>query len=290
MENKQIEVLLGKMGIAEPISAIQRFQNEEDDAFYNVWKIDAGEKTMVLKEAKAKEIDTYQTFFAGEAPWAPRLLGTAREGEKDYLLIEHIPGEDLRRCDRESLVKVLDSLIAMQIAWWGHSEPVKGYPYPESLTWRRTRRNYLGDSQLEAAYDAFLREYESVPRTLCHDDLLPFNVIKNGDRAVFIDWEYGGILPYPASLTRLIAHCEEQDGAFFYMTEADKSFATDYYYQNLIRDKGISYEQYIATFRLFLFYEYCEWVYVGNKYNDTSMLRFQSYLAKAKGLAEELGF
>lgn len=289
MENKQIEDLLVKMGIAEPISEIQRFRNEEDNEYYNVWKIEAG-PTMVLKEAKAKEIDTYHAFFTTESTWAPRLLATAREGERDYLLMEFVSGSSLRRCDRKILVKVLDSLIDMQKAWWGYPAPAKGYHYKESLTGRRNRRNYLMDAQLEVAYDAFLAQYEKTPQTLCHDDLLPFNVICSEERAVFIDWEYGGILPYPTSLARLLAHGEEQENAFFYMTDADKAFAVDYYYYQLIRHMDVPYEEYIAAFRLFLFYEYCEWVYVGNKFADTSTPRFRSYFAKAKQLAAELGY
>ena len=289
MEDRQMTDILKKMGFKEH-HGIHRFQSEEDEAFYNAWKIDTCDVSVVLKEAKGHEVDTYLYFFSGVSPWAPHLLGTVREGERDYILLEYIPGKNLRCCDRDSLTKVLDSLIAMQSAWWDHPAPEKGYHYLQSMAGRRNRRNYLADAQLEAAYDAYLKEYERVPRTLCHDDLLPFNVLQNSSRTVFIDWEYGGILPYLTSLARFLAHGEEQDGAFFYMTEADKAFAADYYYQNLVREKGISYPQYMASFRLFLFYEYCEWIYVGNKYKDTASPRFRSYFAKAKRLAEELGF
>lgn len=41
----------------------------------------------------------------------------------------------------------------------------------------------------------------------------------SGDRAVLIDWEYALILPYPTSLARLIAHGEEDENAFFHMTQ-----------------------------------------------------------------------
>ena len=66
----------------------------------------------------------------------------------------------------------------------------------------------------ERAYEQYLQIYSDVPRTLCHDDLLPFNVLCAKERAVIIDWEYAGILPYPTSLARLIAHCEEDESAF----------------------------------------------------------------------------
>lgn len=283
-----IEKILRKMGIS--FTSVTQFQNAEDGEFYNAWKIIADGKTMVLKRAKGHEPDTYQTFFSVPCTYAPRLYGTARYEDADYLLIEYIPGDDLRRCDRERLTVVLDSLIAMQRDWWEHPAPGKGFHYAQSLPGRENRRNFLKDPQLEAAYDAFLRGYSTVPRTLCHDDLLPFNVICNGGRAVFIDWEYGGILPYLTSLVRLIAHGEDTEDAFFYMTETDKAFAAAYYYDNFVGEMGISYDNYRRSLGLFLFYEYCEWVYVGNKYNDTTMPRYRSYFQKAKQLAAELGY
>ena len=117
---------------------------------------------------------------------------------------------------------------------------------------------------------------------MCHDDLLPFNVLVNGNKATIIDWEYAGILPYPTSLVRLIAHGREEEDAFFYMTEADKSFAIDYYYEHLVKSKGISYEDYRRSVDYFLLYEYCEWIMLGNKYADEDIPRAREYLAKAK--------
>lgn len=278
------------MGVTVTPDRIERFPYEEDDGLYNVWKIDACESRIVLKEAKDYELDTYQTFFSEKCTYAPKLLGSARAGEKDYLLMEYVPGENLRHCTREKLTSTLDSLIAMQKTWWQHPTPEHGYHFTQSLSGREKRSHYLKDVQLEKAYSAYLKEYRSVPQTLCHDDLLPFNVLCDGKHAVFIDWEAGGILPYLTSLARLIAHGEESEDAFFYMKEADKAFAVNYYYTHFIQDMGIPYGQYQSDFRLFLFYEYCEWVYVGNKYNETATPRFQSYYQKAKQLASELGF
>ena len=135
---------------------------------------------------------------------------------------------------------------------------------------------------MEQAYSGFLELYESLPRTLCHDDLLPFNVLVDGNKATIIDWEYAGILPYPTSLVRLIAHGREEEDAFFYMAEADKAFAIDYYYEHLVKSKGISYEDYRRTVDYFLLYEYCEWIMLGNKYPDEEIPRAREYLAIAK--------
>ncbi|MDD4292111.1 MAG: hypothetical protein PHX51_07770 [Clostridia bacterium] len=44
------------------------------------------------------------------------------------------------------------------------------------------------------------------------------------------------------------------------MREEDKKFAIRYYYYNLVEGKGIHWEDYHRDFKLFLLYEYCEWI------------------------------
>ncbi len=72
------------------------------------------------------------------------------------------------------------------------------------------------------------------------------------------------------------------------MKQADKDYAIEYYYEHLLKDKGINYDDYLKTMDYFLLYEYCEWVMLGNKYNDTDPERFKSYSIKAKDLAKRI--
>lgn len=287
MDNRRITGILSQMGCSRQPVSIRQFLSEEDNAPYKVWLLDFGDHQHVLKEAKGAELETYSAFFTGECSYAPRLYATANADGKDYLLMEYIPGRDMRICAREELILALDSLISMQEAHWNSSETA-GWRYERSLEGRRNRGNYLNDPEMERVYEAFLQEYSAVPRTLCHDDLLPFNVILTEGRAVFIDWEVGGILPYPVSLARLIAHGEEDKDAFFRMREEDKAFAIRYYFDHFISGKGIVYEEYMRSMKLFLFYEYCEWVFLGNKYGDTDSSRFRSYLEKARKSAKDV--
>ena len=175
-----------------------------------------------------------------------------------------------------------------QKTWQRSSLDNLAYSFEKSLIARENRGKYLNDSQLENAYKKFLKVYANTPKTLCHDDLLPFNVISSKNKAVFIDWEIGGMLPYPTSFARLIAHVENDKNALFYMAEEDKTFAIDYYYENLLKDKGISYNQWLITLEYFLFYEYCEWVFVGNKYNATDGEYYKKYLPIAKHQANKI--
>ncbi len=270
-------------------SAVMQLKRAEDGEPYKVWKVKTGEKTYILKKSKEYEAEVYKTILKGVTKYVPAVFGIGDFDGDTYILMEYVEGNDLRRCTRKALTAALDALTSLQNAFWDDKTHINdGYTFDMSVTGRENRRKYLLDSGLETAYDKFLDIYAKTPRTLCHDDLLPFNVIVDGKSAVIIDWEYGGILPYPVSFARLIAHGEEIPNAFFYMTSSDKEFAIEYYYDKLLKGKRISYEAWTDTLDYFLFYEYCEWVMVGNKYGATDGENFRKYLPLAKKQAKKL--
>lgn len=288
----EVRALLDRIdaGLLGPEAVATQLKREENDELYQVWRIDSGDTRFILKEADAREAETYTSILAGlGTDSVPTLYQTISAQGKEYLLMEYIEGENLCRCNRPKLTAALDGLISLQQKTW-NSQALAGYgySYDQSLRDRETRGNYLNDPLLEEVYGAFLAVYQTVPRALCHDDLLPFNVVASDHRGVLIDWEYGGILPYPACFARLIAHGEEQEGAFFYLTRADRDFAIDYYYEHLLKEKGISYPDWRKTLEYFLFYEYCEWVFVGHKYDATDGPYYQKYLPLARQQAAKL--
>lgn len=277
MEN--LYEILCAMGMMENPLSIAAFSHEDGEGEYAVWRVEYADCCYVLKRANPAEAECY-TRYLQNAAFAPRLIAKVN----DYLLLEYIEGSNLMRCNRTALIAALDSMIEMQNDYW---DTPKAQAKLES---RKNRRQYLSNDLLEQAYDAYLRDCEQVSWTLCHDDLLPFNVIHAKDRAVFVDWEHAGILPYPASLARLIAHTEDKDDALFYMTAADVEFAINYYYQKLLKTRGIPYESYRRSLDLHLFYEYCEWVYVGNKFGDTTGELYKKYSVLTINMAKKLGF
>ncbi len=268
---------------------IVRLCHEEDKEPYDVWRIDAGEKSWILKKAKEYEHEVYTTFFVPHRPQVPQLEGAVAWEQDFYLLESYIPGHNLQKASREDLKIALDALIALQAAYWENTELAQRcYSFEKSLPDRQRRGQYLNHPVLEQAYRMYLKAYETVPRTLCHDDLLPLNVLIHQRQAYLIDWEYAGILPYPTSLVRLLAHGTPQPDDFFVLSQEDRQFGTDYYYNNLIREKGISYQDYRRTLSLFFFYEFCEWVYVGNRYGTTDGAYYQRYMPIALRQAERL--
>ena len=273
-----IEKVLKKMNLPDN-AEITPFINAEDGEAYQVWQINTDGKRYVLKKAKGYESQLYKTVLSDLERAVPRLVAmTDCEGET-FILTEFVDGDDLRLADREKIRDTIDALIYLQDKFWDFPSDA-GLSFETSLGSRISRGEYLCDSKIEEFYLEYLSLYKQLPRTLCHDDLLPFNVIAGENGAYLIDWEYGGILPYPTSIARLIAHCEENENAFFYMRDEDKIFALDYYYDNLIKKKGISRQEYDRAVDLFLLYEYCEWIMLGNKYPTADMTRYKAYLEK----------
>lgn len=269
-----------------PKATITQLKHEEDNEPYQVWRIDTDNTSYILKEAKENEVEIYQSILTPLKDSIPTIYQTIATEDKIYLLMEYIEGEDLCKCNRKKLTKALDALISLQQKTWESN--FHKYKSGQDFLKRQNRGKYLNDSLLEDVYGRFLKIYQSLPRALCHDDLLPFNIIASEHKAVLIDWETGGILPYPTPFARLIAHTDDNADAMFYMTNTDKNFAIDYYYDRLLKDKGITYTNWRNTLEYFLFYEYCEWVYVGNKFNATDGEYYNKYLPIAKQQAAKI--
>ena len=264
-------------------AAVRQMAYEEGGGAYSAWKIEDGTGAYLLKAAGENEFGVYRRLN-NACDALPRFLGAASYYHKTYILLEFVAGRNLMRCQRADLVRALNAMIALQAAFWGTNKRI-GRSVSRTLPRLRRRRAYLPEPELRAAYDRFLALYPTLPRTLCHDDLLPFNLIVSDDRAVFIDWEEAGVLPYPSMLARLLAHGSEQGETPFYMTAEDKAFALDYYYDSFIARKGIPREKYDLSMALFAFYELTEWVYVYRKYQKKSDDMYEYYQAQANTAA-----
>lgn len=283
-----VQEIYTALGFSGLVRSVTQFHAEEDGSPYQVWKLDTDTGSFVLKKTSPEEREVYETFFPDGGP-APKVYAFGEFEREMYMLMEYVRGSSLSRCTRRQLQMALDALILSQEPYWNdtvHAEV--GYGFPKSYPNRRKRLAYMGD--LAEAYEAYLDAFSAVPRTLCNDDMLPFNVLVGEEKAVIIDWEYAGILPYPCAITRLLAFGEETPGALFQMTGADRQFAMDYYYEHLIKAKGISRPEYDRTIQLFFLKEYSEWVYCAGTSGDYGTENYRKYYKKAKIIAEELGF
>ena len=285
MNAETVKRVLEALGETAPLREMIRFRAEEDGAPYHVWKLTWADRTAVLKKTSQDELAVYNAFLA-ETQAAPKVCAHGEVDGAWYMLMEYIPGETLCHCTREKLQHALDALIELQRRYWeDRTHGDIGYGFARCYPNREKRLPYMAD--LAEAYEAYLQAFCTVPRTLCNDDMLPINVIVNGQRAVILDWEFAGILPYPCALARLIAYGPEESGGLFRISDEDRAFALDYYYEHLIREKGIGREAYRRTMNLFLLKEYAEWVYCAHSSGDLEISYYKPNYARARALAAE---
>lgn len=272
--------------LSEPIN-VSQIPYEECDGFYSVWKItDARGSYLLKRTASETELAIYRKL-RNRIDALPAYYGATEYRGKPYLLTEFVEGHNLMHATRDDLAHVLDAVIRMQDMFWGSNQRV-GEPFSAAFKSCLNRKTYLKETVLIDAFTRLEAMYKTLPRTLCHNDFLPFNVIVGPERTAFIDWEYGGILPYPVMLARILAHTSEHGETPFFMTQEDREFAIETYYDCLIREKGISRADYLAALNAFLFYESLEWVYVYRKYNKPPDALYDFALRQSHIFAEKV--
>jgi len=283
MNDRSIKNIIKKIINVEATN-IERLRYEDNDGFYNVWKIKVNTGLYLLKKTSINELNNYLEIKSDNVP---KLYGYIKYYNKIYILIEYIIGTNLTKSTRNNIIKTIDAIIHLQKQYW-NSSAVIGIKFEEKIKSVKNRKEFLFDDILEKAYNKFIDLFLSCDKTIVHDDLLPFNVIVNDETCKIIDLEYVGVLPYPLTFCRLITHCKEEKDYIFYMSEEDKQYAIEYYYNNFIKFHNINYMQYIKTIRYFMFYEFTEWVFVYNKYQKQKDQMFEYYYSNSKKIANEI--
>lgn len=206
------------------------------DRAYSVYRMEYNGRPLVLKQGAAAEAELYSRYLGQGAFPVPRLYAAAQRGKSCWLLLEYVPGEDLREFTPELAEKAAESLSVLHNAFWRGGSKSAGEIGGERFQkyWERiTRRagclaNY---PELGEAYQVFLERQRTCPLTLCNGDFLQYNALYTGERVVLIDWGFGGEMPYSLDLARLISHGGENREPFpFYMTDSlRRAFLRAYY-------------------------------------------------------------
>lgn len=199
---------------------------------YSVWKLITKEASFVLKRSEDEEGFNAEVRHYGLLSGlpVPKLLGAA-EG---HLLLEFVEGTDLKEPTDEAIRAFSESLTAIMNAFPMGRGYEKGR-YERYIKRLEKRAGYLSDEpELLKAFSVFFERQRDIPLTLSNADLLPMNVLYDGEKATIIDWEFGGFMPYALDIARFIAHGRASGSVTpFRMTDAQKELFLDLVYGGL---------------------------------------------------------
>lgn len=253
---------------------------------YNTYKLTSPKGAFVLKkyaypEDLEDELKQYSRLLGMPAP---KLLG-ASEG---MILMEHVPGDDLKLPTDDGIRAFAKSLTMIMNAY-PMGRGYAGERYARYMKRLEKRAGCLeNEPKLKAGFALFCERQKDIPLSLSNADLLPINVLYDGEKATVIDWEFGGFLPYALDIARFIAHSRENgEVTGFRMTEAQKRLFVDLVYGGL--ENKPSREAYDRDIRLALLNEYVEILeyYLGDPTAERGAV-YNDYYPRANRLAESL--
>lgn len=241
----------------------ERYGEEEEDVrHYDVYVVETPLGSKVLKCTEAREAENYERYLRRDGLPVPRYYGKWEDKEKTWILIEAIPGNDLRDMTDELAVLSAKSLAKIQNTCWIENLQQSEDHDRFDAYWERINRRYeyaRNIPKIGEAYALFLQRQPACPRTLSHGDFLEFNLIYNGSEVIAIDWGFGGIMPYSLDIARFIAHATETRATFpFYMNEHQKQLFLTHVYTEL--NSKPAYKQYLRDIQLALLNEYVEFM------------------------------
>ncbi len=260
------------------------------DRAYNVYKVISDEKAYILKKSDDYEIEVYEKFLTDKNLPVPKLEGWASFDNTKWILIEYIPGDDLRIFDKHMAYGCAESLSRIFNMYWQEDcfEENKLDNRFERY-WKRINKRaecLKNESKLASAYGVFMDRQLVCPRTLCNGDFLQCNAIKSNHSIVLIDWAFAGIMPYSLDAARLIAHGSEKFFPFpFYMTDEYRKIFVKTLYDKL--EHKPDYKQFIWDIILSCLNECIE--FIERELNDESIERdefFNYYYKNANTLAD----
>lgn len=225
-EISELKIILKAFEPAQEATYIERFHEDGGgcDRAYNVYKITKDNDSYILKKSEDNEIEVYEKFLKDKSLPVPKMTSWTCIEDTKWILIEYIPGADLRIFNKALAGECADSLTRIFNIYWQENDFEKNKldnRFERYWTRINKRAECLNkESKLAAAYNIFLERQLICPRTLCNGDFLQYNAIKGKEGVVLIDWAFAGIMPYSLDIARLISHGSEKSFPFpFYMTD-----------------------------------------------------------------------
>jgi serine/threonine protein kinase len=135
---------------------VEQIKHEEDENYYNVWKVIIDKKIYIFKKSSKIEESIYKLYLRKLEKGVPKLYKTITHNNEIYLLMEYFEGENICKASKDKLKVVLDNLIFEQNQFWNNvALDNPNYSYEYTILRRIDRGTYLKNSLIKKHYDKF---------------------------------------------------------------------------------------------------------------------------------------
>ncbi|MCM1989113.1 phosphotransferase [Oceanirhabdus seepicola] len=265
--------LLVNMGENKNIIKITQQKDEELNKEYDVYVIETDNKNYVIKKSSSNyEARIYEMLSVNKEFGVPMYLGYMQDDEENiWMLMEYISGNTINNEGLNTYCKLARELGKIHGKFLKIEQSNYDYKFLRNSNKRIEDKllkikemdihiKYKITDDILKKIDAIIRRMIKRPQTLIQNDLLPINVMKDGNNIKIIDWEHGTIGIYTSDIGRLLGDCKNDNGEqrvnkqwesdilnTYYMeisksnhfTVTYEEFLNDYEYSRLINYVGI---------------------------------------------------
>lgn len=260
MDKSYAELLTGLK-----ILEVSPFFNERLDKDYQVYRLATREgKFVVLKKANKEECDANQLLSElNRVEISPEFIKITIDSNENYWLItEFFSGEDLSILKKKGATQLGEELAKLANYFFEANDKL--------ITFSPNKKNQIeskyqllekltNNLDLYKTYEEYIIRFKEIPNTICHDDLLPINVLfdEKNNRIKILDWEHVRLSSYICDVARFSAFYSDDEVSFkkgfsFSAEEENIQLFLKTYYSFLTLEikKRFSFEQFMQDYHL----------------------------------------
>ncbi|MDT2832231.1 phosphotransferase [Vagococcus carniphilus] len=257
MDKSYAELLTGL-----EVLEVSPFFNERLDKEYQAYRLATREgKSVVLKKVSKEECDAYQLLNRVEI--FPEFINQTKDSSGDYwLTTEYFLGKDLSILKKEAASRLGKELAKLANSFFEENDSLRTFS-PNLKKQIESKYQLLeklkSNLSLYKTYEEYIIRFKGTPKTICHDDLLPINVLfdEKTNQMKILDLEHVRLSSYICDVARFGAFYSGDKVSFkkgfsFFDEEENIQLFLKTYYSFLMPkiETQFSFDQFMQDYHL----------------------------------------
>lgn len=237
------------------IDYYKQMSDQRLDKDYAVYLIENQQKEkFILKKATQNEVKINELLSEYKEAVSPKVISIKSDDKGiPWLTIDYVDGPDYTKLSTEYAIKLGKSLAKMANFFnrkLDLLDDVKPIISSQVVSKQTLLSKLPKDTYLYKNYQYYINRFVEMPKSICHDDLLPINIIfdRKNHTPKIIDWEHGRQSSYITDIARATTFYSDsidlfQEGLSFLGEEKDVNLLlTNYFFHLNLTQKMTKYQ------------------------------------------------